>query len=117
MHVHKGTILSLLYGVGFPILPPVSAADCSISMSSTITTILVDHKNKVNGYYRQKKNNLIKTREGEKKTNENTHLPSDNVLVMVFFNLHTELVTRRFCSGRLFNCVASRKAMYTNTHI
>lgn len=36
---------------------------------------------------------------------------------MFFLTSHTQLGTRRLFSGRLFNCVASRKAIYTNTHI
>ncbi len=54
-------------------------------------------------------------KEGNKKPP--TYLPSGNVLVTVFFNLHTQLGTRIFSSGRLFNCVANRNATYTNTHI
>lgn len=116
MHAHKGTIPSLLYGVGFPIFPPVSSADCNISMSSTITTILEECKNKAKGDYWQK-TNKNKGKDGKERTNASTYLPSANVLVVVLFTLHTQLVTRRFSSGRLFNCVASRKAINTNTHI
>lgn len=54
-------------------------------------------------------------REEKRKQTRNTHLPSDNVLVTVFFNIHIQFGTRRFSSTRSFNWVARRKAAHTNT--
>ena len=52
---HNLTIPSLLYGVGFPIFPPVSSADCSISMSITITTVLAHRRKKKKKKKKKKK--------------------------------------------------------------
>lgn len=80
-----------------------------------MTTVLEHKKKQVEEVYTQK---LIKKRGeyGRRDKLNKKYLSSFNVLVTVFFNLHTQLGTRRFSSGRLFNCVASRKATNTHTH-
>lgn len=57
MHVNfKRIIPTVLYRVGFPIFPPVSSADCSISMSITTTTRLEESSNKPKGNYMRQTN-------------------------------------------------------------
>lgn len=78
VHAHfKRTIPSVLYGVGFPIFPPVSSADCNISMSNTITTTL-EHRVKIrpNGITCRKqikKKGEREREEGRKETKMKTH--------------------------------------------
>lgn len=58
----------------------------------------------------------ITCRRQKERKKGNTHLPSVNMLVVVFFSIHTQFGDKRFSSIRWFNWVVNRKAIDTNTY-
>lgn len=114
--VYYGTSLpSERYGVGSPITPPVSAADFITVISTTTTTRLGQKWEKSKNEGQRRLHAAAAGKQGGERGTNNTNLPSGNVLVTVFFSIHTQFGTRRLSSLRLFNWVARTKA--TNTHI